>query len=160
MKLDIIKKDLFDLPKEYALIHCISLDCEMGKGIAKVFDKKFKGMKKEIKETVNINHINEPTCIMYYEGEDWDNQKVINMITKECYWNKPTYEDFECSLDSVVSLCDKYNINKIGMPYLIGCGLDRLSEVRVLEMVKDKFKDVDIEILICKKNKGDIKNEI
>ena len=36
-----IKKDLFTMPNDYALAHCISADFALGAGIAKEFDKRF-----------------------------------------------------------------------------------------------------------------------
>lgn len=138
------KMDLFKLSNEYTLVHCISEDCAMGKGIAKVFDKKFKGMKKDILWTLVENNLHYPISIMFL-GED---QNVINMITKKEYWHKPTYKTFEIALDDVVKICKKHNITKLGMPK-IGCGLDRLQWGKVKTMIEDKFKDLDIEIIIC-----------
>jgi O-acetyl-ADP-ribose deacetylase (regulator of RNase III) len=40
-------------------------------------------------------------------------------------------------------------ITKIAMP-IIGCGLDRLQWDRVSEIIKEVFKNTDIEILVCK----------
>lgn len=42
-----VKKDLFLTDDEYQLVHCISADFAMGKGIAVEFNKKF-DMKKKI----------------------------------------------------------------------------------------------------------------
>lgn len=139
------KMDLFKLSNEYTLIHCISEDCAMGKGIAKVFDKKFKGMKKDIFATLVYNELHYPTSILW--GVDRP-QNVINMITKKEYWHKPTYKTFGKALDDVVEICKKYNITKLGMPK-IGCGLDRLQWGKVKEMIENKFKDLDIEIIVC-----------
>lgn len=36
------KGNLFDLPEEYALAHCISEDCALGAGIAVEFQRRFK----------------------------------------------------------------------------------------------------------------------
>ena len=41
-----IKKDLFTMPNDYALAHCISADFALGAGIAKEFDKRFDARKK------------------------------------------------------------------------------------------------------------------
>lgn len=52
------------------------------------------------------------------------------------------YNEF-CNSNSM----DK-NIYRIAMPK-IGCGLDRLSWDKVEPMIKEIFKDLDIEIIIC-----------
>ena len=33
---------------------------------------------------------------------------------------------------------------------LIGCGLDRLQWEKVSEIVQEVFKDIDIEIVVCR----------
>ena len=40
------QRDLFSVPKNYFLMHCISADCKMGAGIAVEFARR--GVKKEI----------------------------------------------------------------------------------------------------------------
>lgn len=40
------------------------------------------------------------------------------------------------------------NIKRLVMPK-IGCGLDRLSWEKVEPMIKEIFKNLDIEIIIC-----------
>lgn len=42
-------------------------------------------------------------------------------------------------------LCRKLNIKYLDLPK-IGCGLDRLSQAKVREIIKEEFKDLDIEI--------------
>lgn len=138
------KMNLFEIDNSYTLVHCISEDCAMGKGIAKTFDKKFKNMKMDIVDTLVYNDLHCPISIMFL-GE---NQNVINMITKKEYWHKPTYKTFEIALDGVVKICEKYNVTKLAMPK-IGCGLDKLQWGKVKEMIEGKFEDLDIEIIVC-----------
>ena len=52
-----IKGDLFESDDKYTLVHCISADCDMGKGIAKTFDSKMPQMKKLLKSTIRENWI-------------------------------------------------------------------------------------------------------
>ena len=42
----------------------------------------------------------------------------------------------------------KNKINKISMPK-IGCGLDGLQYDKVEKIIKEVFKDTNIEILVC-----------
>lgn len=137
------KGDLFDLPDEYVLVHCISHDCAMGAGIAAEFEKRFR-MKSILKEFIQIKKIS------YYPHVIWTHtvgRFVINMITKEKYWHKPTREDFELALDNLVELCRDSNVHKLGMPR-IGCGLDRLQWDWVKSKIEEKFADLDIEIQV------------
>ena len=44
-------------------------------------------------------------------------------------------------------LCKELEIKYLGLPK-IGCGLDRLQWGKVREIIKEEFKDLDIEIEI------------
>ena len=91
------KGNLFDLPEEYALAHCISEDCALGAGIAVEFQRRFK-IRDILKEYIR----NEPKR---YPRTIWTNtmgRLVFNMITKEKYWHKPTRENFELALEELI----------------------------------------------------------
>lgn len=146
-------RDLFSVPNDYYLAHCISDDYALGAGIAKEFNKKFE-MRYKLLATKKYNPIFSNTnghCIIV--------DKIINLVTKEKYWHKPTYKTLTNALVDMKEKCledDNINgigevgqIKKIAMP-LIGCGLDRLQWNKVSEIIKDVFKDTEIEILVCK----------
>lgn len=139
-------RDLFSVPKDYYLAHCISADFGMGRGIAIEFNNRFDMKRKIIK--------------MYPKGfRDCDGclesmgcvliDRVLNLITKRQYFEKPTYRSIEGALYFMRELCKENNIKKVAMP-LIGCGLDKLDWDRVSEVIKRTFKSSDIEILVCR----------
>lgn len=134
--------DLFELDSKYVLIHCISQDCEMGAGIATEFKRRF-GMKEYLLETIQQVPKYYPCSILY----PFKKQKVINMVTKAKYWHKPNYDTFEKALDEAVKICIEYNFKYLAMPK-IGCGLDRLQWDKVKKIIEDKFKDLDVEIVV------------
>ena len=143
MKITEIKKDLFDF-KADVYVHCISLDCEMGAGIAKQFVRYFPYMKAALIEFVKYNNCTVPTSLAYrYNGNT-----VVNLITKEHYWDKPTYKTLEGALIGLRKYCIKHDINTVAMPY-IGCGLDKLSWDKVKPMIEETFKDTNIDITVC-----------
>ena len=156
MKFQKLNKDLFDVKNCY-YAHCISRDYALGAGIAVTFNKKYnirntlKLMAKDYPETLKQK------CIRV------DN--VFNLITKDKYWQKPTYlslkealiemkESIERRIESneyykkVDERLVDNNIYKLVMPK-IGCGLDKLSWDKVEPMIKEIFNDLDIEIIIC-----------
>lgn len=136
------KGNLFDLPSEYALVHCISEDCALGAGIAVEFQRRFK-----IRDILK-KHIRNET--KRYPCTIWTNtmgRLVFNMITKEKYWHKPTCGNFELALEELIELCKQLNVRKLGMPR-IGCGLDRLQWTWVKRKIEEKFADMDIEIQV------------
>lgn len=143
------KMNLFDVDKSYTLCHCISKDCELGKGIARVFAKEYPRMKPFLKDAVKFLHYTVGDAIRYDDGNPLKHKhNVINLITKEKYWHKPTYHTLKLALFSCKVICKDMGITKLAMPY-IGCGLDRLKWEKVREIIKGIFDDTDIEILVC-----------
>ena len=140
-------RDLFSVSEDYYLAHCISADFGMGAGIAIQFNKRFNMKNKLIK--------NYPTYIDKFriDGAHGDcilQDKVFNLITKERYWDKPTYTLLFEALQQMYKLCDMSGIKKVAMP-TIGAGLDKLDWDKVSTLIKDVFKDTDIEILVCRR---------
>lgn len=129
--------------KEFYFAHCISSDCRMGAGIAPVFDKHFKLKSKLL--SYNIDDRKHPTCIFV--------SSVYNLITKEYFYNKPTYKDFEICLYDMA-----YDLKLHKLPHMnqylamprIGCGLDGLSWPKVKNIIENVFKDANnLEIIVC-----------
>lgn len=140
-----INGDLFESDEKYTLVHCISADCAMGAGIAKTFDDRMPKMKKLLKRTIRENNMQGYFAILY-QGE----RNVINLITKERYWHKPTYSSLKASLLNTKKIAIRNNIKYLAMP-VIGCGLDRLQWSKVSVMIKEVFADTDIEIVVYHK---------
>lgn len=130
------RMNLFEVDEKYYLAHCISADYALGAGIAVEFERRF-----DLKPQLNLigSHLY-PDCIQI--------GKVLNLVTKERYYNKPTYETLYQSLKRLKYFVTSDDIKFLAMPK-IGCGLDRLSWVKVKEQLELIFKDIDIEILIC-----------
>lgn len=140
-----INGDLFESDEKYTLVHCISADCAMGAGIAKTFDDRMPKMKKLLKRTIRENNMQGYFAILY-QGE----RNVMNLITKERYWHKPTYSSLKASLLNAKKIAIRNNIKYLAMP-VIGCGLDRLQWSKVSVMIKEVFADTDIEIVVYHK---------
>lgn len=139
MKFGEIIKDLFTVDNSYYIAHCISSDCGMGKGIALLIENRFKIKKKLLEYSMEMRKY--PACILV--------DRIFNLITKEYYYNKPTYESVEKALISMKDVCLKKNIKKIAMP-TIASDLDKLNWQKVKLIIIHVFEDTDIEILVCK----------
>lgn len=136
--------NLFDLEDEYVLAHCISLDCAMGAGIAVEFNKRYRGMREMlICRISNYNHTVPCTIPAFSQGK----LKVINLITKNKYYEKPTYDSITQTIMQMKEICIRQNVKKLAIPK-IGCGLDKLKWTRVKSIILDVFKDMDIEIAV------------
>ncbi|MFR0985255.1 MAG: hypothetical protein ACLSFZ_00615 [Frisingicoccus sp.] len=118
----------------------------MGKGSAVEFNKRF-DMKHTLKEKYPaylkwyLNHKIGGDCIM--EG------RVLNLITKERYYHKPTLATMKIALQKMKKICAREGINKIAMP-TIGAGLDCLKWEDVVILIKEVFENTNIEILVCR----------
>lgn len=141
------QRDLFTVPTGHILVHCISTDLAMGAGIAKEFAKR--GVKAQLQR--NYQNIEVGDCLVS-NTTGW--RAELNLITKEKYWQKPTYETMRMALEDAEFLCCEGTMNdenvKLAMPR-IGCGLDKLEWSKVKAIIAEVFVDTDVEILVCVK---------
>ena len=147
-----------DLFKEYGdrddvyFAHCISADCAMGAGIAIQFVDWFqKKYNLNLRSFCSGRATNEGTCI--------DTGRLFNLVTKELYWDKPTYSSLERSLKCMAkTYMQNYVINSmdgvetklttIVMP-CIGCGLDQLNWTKVRDIIFKVFRYIPVNIIVC-----------
>ena len=139
-------RDLFSVPNDYYLAHCISADFGMGKGIVVEFNKRF-DIKRKL-QSKYPDYLNQYThcriggdCIL--EG------RVLNLITKERYFHKPSIITMRIALQKMKNICVDNNITQIAMP-TIGAGLDKLNWTDVSKQIHMIFDNLDVEILVCK----------
>ena len=136
MTIEVKKQNLFGCAYDRYLAHCISADYALGAGIAVEFQKRYY-LRDVLKQRGTGAY---PDCILI--------ASVFNLVTKEKYWDKPTYQSLRQALQKMKDIVVKNDIKKIAMPK-IGCGLDRLSWPKVREIVESIFADTDIDILVC-----------
>lgn len=153
MEVRIIKGDLFTADKSCILAHCISADFALGAGIAKIFRDKL-GTKKELEAKYSGEWKGKgysAFTLSYETGKNW---LVVNLITKERSFHKPTYEALQQSLEDMLG-CLQYVLYKspdlsgvkIAMP-LIGCGLDGLSWEKVRRIIGEVFGKTNVTIFV------------
>ena len=145
-----VETDLFSFDKDPRFlegsawyVQCISSDLAMGAGISIDFNirfdirrkliEKYKGQIPEVGNTIYVPKV-----------------PIFNLVTKYKYFDKPTYEDFQYSLWSLKDLAAHAKAEVLYMPK-IGCGLDKLTWSRVSKLIKNTFKDTDIEIVVATK---------
>jgi O-acetyl-ADP-ribose deacetylase (regulator of RNase III) len=133
-----VNGDLFTCDDQTALIHCVSRCFNMGAGIAVLFRKKFGNIKELLSQNIPIGGV------AYLKT---DHRYVYYLVTKEKYFQKPTYKSLEASLNELKRLILEHGVTKIALPQ-IGCGLDKLKWKRVSEIIKSIFNDVAIEITV------------
>lgn len=133
------KGDLFELKGTHLLVHCISRDCALGAGIASAFRKYYPDLTRDLSIYIKKTST-ERRCLLF-------NGEVANLITKDKYFNKPTYEDLQLALNELRDIVIKKGYAKLAMPRL-GCGLDGLSWRIVKKMIIETFNDLNIEIIV------------
>ena len=72
---------------------------------------------------------------------------VYNLVTKERYYQKPTYAALRNSLVTMRDHAVAHNVKEIAMPK-IGCGLDKLEWSQVSVVLKEVFVDTHIVIMV------------
>lgn len=122
----------------------------MGKGIALEFRKRFGRMDELIKQHKEVGEVatlditpvataNTTATTVQTDDEKEKNKKkkrcIFYMVTKEKFYQKPTYASLEKCLVALNSLCFKLGICSLSMPR-IGCGLDRLQWDDVHSLLK------------------------
>lgn len=144
------KRDLFALPPEYMLVHCISADYALGAGVAKIFKDRYNVKDVLIRQNSKNIWDGKGRCeIIETVNENGERLLVANLVTKCRYFHKPDYDTLSSSLFSLKRQLAEYpDVKKLGMP-LIGCGLDKLEWDKVSEIIKDIFADTELEITVC-----------
>lgn len=132
------QRDLFSIPHGYYFAHCISRDYKLGAGIAVEFDKRY-GMKRKLNLMYEDKSAQHDALLV-------DN--VFNLVTKEKYYHKPTYQSLKRALEYMKDMMIDFHIDKVAMPR-IGCGLDKLDWDRVKEIIEDVFCNLPGEIVVC-----------
>ena len=133
------KRDLFTMPQGYYLAHCISSDFALGAGIAKTFDSVY---------NMRFKLFNKYPDYEYNGGDVLLINNVFNLVTKQKYWHKPTYESVRRALEMMRKRMDFECITKLAMPR-IASGLDRLEWSKVYEIICEVCENTDGGIVIC-----------
>jgi hypothetical protein len=159
-----IQKDIFNFIEEntksdvVVLVHCISSDWALGAGIAKKIDEVF-DEKQALKDTFMYKGMTPDwtgegyPLVHNYKDINETNLMIANLVTKEKYWDKPTYTTLTEALKRTLDICrtvqghavSKGKKLKIVMPK-IGCGLDGLKWNIVSDVIKRMSDNFDITV--------------
>jgi len=133
-----VQGNIFEIDPHSVLAHCVSADFKMSKGLALAIRRKFgqitqlRKQKKAITEIASIE-----AC----------GRTILHLVTKEHYWQKPSYQNLFQTIRNLKKLCTEHRITQLNCPRL-GCGLDELEWETVRSMLRYIFRDSDIVIKI------------
>ena len=140
-----INQDLFMTKEATAFVHCISADFALGARIALKFNEL--GVSQQLERLYDKGQwVGSGYLLPVYIGRGFP---VFNLVTKERYWDKPTYETLRQSLEALQNHIQTHYANMILAMPRIGCGLDRLDWHKVKAIIKDVFKNTDVKIVVC-----------
>jgi len=152
MHLSIEKQDLMLVDSKYVICHCISADCAMGKGVVVPIVRKYVGVKQACLDFVK----NKGNTIGQAFRYSCEAGIVYNLFSKEVFRHKAGYGVTVAQYHSNLKSCLEDMKNQmllnderhLAMPK-IACGLDRCDWEDVEQIIRDVFKETDIEILVC-----------
>ncbi|XP_045482836.1 uncharacterized protein LOC123686668 [Harmonia axyridis] len=137
------QRDLFLVPGDYSLAHCVAQDLRMSRGIAVVFRKKFGRVSELVRQKPQLGK-----ALKLFDRQRF----LFYLITKELSHKKPSYQELWRTLLSLREEIMKHNVKKLAIPKL-GCSLDQLNWRIVRNMLEFIFQGTGLQILVCTLNK-------
>ena len=138
-RIQTVYRDIFSLPVDYALAHCVAEDLRTSRGIATVFRKKYAATEELERQGPSVgkalHHLHEGRHLFY-------------LVTKCSSEQKPTYDTLRQSLDDLRSKLLKLRVTKLAIPKL-GYGYDGLEWKIVRKMIEETFANSGVSILVC-----------
>lgn len=141
--------NVFDLDNKYSLVQCISRCATMDAGIAKEYCRRYPELRGKV-ESYLREFVGSRVVLC-----DMGDRYIINLVTKNKFYNKPSYVSMRLAVQEMVELCKIHNITNLGMSH-IGCNLDRLEWEKVKEILNEETLDSGINILVVDRNYGSL----
>lgn len=136
--MEYITEDLFS-NKEDALAHCVSRDLRMGAGIAVEFRTRFGHVEELQAQHPQVGGM----CYLVTPA----GRPVFYLVTKDRYFQKPTYASLESSLVTLRDFCLEQEIHCLAIPR-IGCGLDGLEWKEVQKIIQTVLVEHGIHVKV------------
>lgn len=130
------------------LVNTVNCEGFMGKGIAYQFKEKFPENNKNYVAACKSGEFSVGHILFFSEK----NKIIANFPTKDKWREKSQYSYIETGLDSLVKGIVEKKIDSIAIPPL-GCGNGGLDWNKVKTMITDKFRDLDINVIIYEPSK-------
>lgn len=129
-------------------VNCVGV---MGKGIALQFREKYPENYKAYKNACATGNVVIGKMFVTKNGLLTPNY-IINFPTKNHWRGKSQIEYIESGLDDLKSVLQKYNIKSVSIPPL-GSGNGGLDWDTVKQLIIDKLRDLDIDIVVFEPSK-------
>ena len=132
--------DLLHFPGPIA--HCVSSDFQMSAGIAQQIRDAYPALQATLK-SIGTPQVG-ASVSMHIPSQ---NKSIFIFVTKSQYFKKPSIYDLTRSLRCMKKQLIEQGIKQIALPK-IGCGLGKLQEQSVFNIIYDIFRRSDIKVFI------------
>jgi len=143
--------DIFDYMQCDAWVNPINTVGVMGAGLAKQFADRFPGMLEFYQQfcAAGLIEIGKLYAFRITEGCPFEHPKYIILFPTKKHWKNPSkYEYLATGFEILEEKCQKLGISRVAMPKL-GCGLGGLDWEKVFKMIREKFADSDLQVILC-----------
>lgn len=132
------KKNIFNSPNKYPIVHCISRCKKMSAWFAKTLCNEYPDLRKMDYDKVG-------TC---HRFKTKSGRVILNLITKNVFYEKPSIKNIKSSLNSLKETIIRHNYHAICMPKICS-GKDRHDWLEIENIIKDVFwKSCGLKIFI------------
>ena len=122
-----------------SIAHCVSADFEMSAGIARHFKRKF-----PTKYPSNLDHSYTP---LWPQWLPETRRYLYHLVTKQKYFNKPTYSTLRASLERMRTHAENNSIPRISIS-CIGTGLDQIDWDKVKLLIQETFRTSPVQVVV------------
>ena len=129
--------NVFDSKDSFA--HCVSADFKMPAGIARRFRRKF-----PTKYPTDLDHSYNP---LWPQWLPETRRYLYHLVTKQNYFNKPTYSTLRASLERMRTHAGNNSIPRISMP-CIGTRLEHLDWDKVKLLIQETFRTSPVQVVV------------
>ena len=128
---------VFDAPKSVALAHCVSADLAMSSGIAVQFVKRWPDIRSGFVRS-------KPGSLHVHVSA---RRPIFNLITKERFDDKPSWEDFRNSVVALKNKMIELEMRTVAVPEL-GSGRDKLDLNKVIKTLREVLVEAGIGVIM------------
>ena len=130
--------NLFD--SKDSIAHCVSADFKMSAGIARHFKRKF--------PTKYPTDLDQSYTPLWPHWLPETRRYLYQSVTKQKYFNKPTYSTLRASLERMRTHAENNSIPRISIP-CIGMGLDQIDwDLEVEPLIQETFRTSPVQVVV------------
>lgn len=133
------------------ILHQVNCAGKMNSGVAKAIREKWPIVFEKYKQTCENPTFGLGTVLPVKVNET---QTILNLFAQDSYGYDgklyTSYDAVNTCLNKIADYCVKNNIKTIALPYMMSCCRGGGNWTIIMELIKDNFKDTDVDIEIWK----------